>query len=267
MHVCLEIRCCDMYRFLSQRGHNLVISLRGEAFLAYVRYVAAAIVIVLGVFLVFPLLVPEEKVFRMLSDGLISIGLPVRNVVVQGNVMVSQGAIRDVVDQDRSIVLLSLKGLGQRIKQHSPWIKDVRISRVLASGTLKISIKEHDAFANWYHHGINSVVDRGGYVIINSEGRLAHLVSVYGDDAVEYFEFVREVLDGDGALSSMISSFSLLDTGGWNVDFSSGLRVKLPRAGAKEAWARLTQLYLESDGLLMWREIDMRNVDKISVKK
>ena len=256
-----------MYRFLSQKSRNVIMSLKSEAFLAYARYGVVAAFVVLVVFLVFPLVISGDKVFSLLSDGLVSLGLPVRSVIVRGNVMVDKDTIHDVVDRERSIVLVPLKELSQRIKRQSPWIKDVKISRVLSSGALKINIEEYDAFANWCHHGINSVIDRAGYVIVNSEGRFPHLISVYGDDAVEHLEFVRDILDDKGPLSSMISSFSLLDTGGWNVDFSSGLRVRLPESGPKEAWAQLKQLHLDSGGLLMWNEIDMRNADKISMKK
>lgn len=256
-----------MYRLLSQKSRNIAMSVKSEAFLAYVRYVAAGVLVVLGAFLVFPLLVSGDRVFSIVSDGLVSFGLPVNKVVIRGNFMANHSAVYDVVDEGQSIVLLPLRELRQQIRKQSPWIKDVKINRVLSSGILNVDIEEHDAFANWCHHGINSVIDRTGYVITNSEGRLEHLVSVYGDDAVDHLGFVRDVLGDSGPLSTMISSFSLLDAGGWNVDFSSGLRVKLPGSNPQEAWRRLMQLYLDSDGLLMWSEIDMRNADRISVKK
>ncbi|ASI47451.1 cell division protein FtsQ [Anaplasma ovis str. Haibei] len=201
------------------------------------------------------------------SNALIEAGFSTREVVIRGNSVVSTAEILNMINKDSPIVLLSLRTLRNRIKSHSPWVKEVAVRRELANGVLCITIEEYTAFANWRHHGMNSIIDNTGHVIVDSDERLDNLVSIYGDEALEGLHFVREVLNNGGMLSTMVSSFSWLGNRRWDVGFSSGLQVKLPENNPQAAWNYLAQLYKSSGELLMWKVVDMRIPDKIFIKK
>ncbi|AXW83806.1 cell division protein FtsQ [Anaplasma marginale] len=201
------------------------------------------------------------------SSALIEAGFSTREVVIRGNSVVSTAEILNMINKDSSIILLSLRTLRSRIKSHSPWVKEVAVHRELANGILRITVEEYVAFANWRHHGMNSIIDNTGHVIVNSDERLDNLVSIYGDEALEGLHFVREVLNNGGMLSTMVSSFSWLGNRRWDVGFSSGLQVKLPENNPQAAWNYLAQLYKSSGELLMWKVVDMRIPDKIFIKK
>ena len=224
----------------------------------------AAIIVILIISV--PHIVYSDKISQMLSDVLVGMGISVKEIFVYGDHMVNTNDILRVVDRKRSIVMLPLKKLSNLVKLQNPWIKEVSISRVLYSGTLNIRIYEHQAFANWCHHGVNSIIDDSGYVIVNSEERFDNLVSIYGDDAIEDMKFIRNVLKTEEVLSTMISSLSLIDGKRWDINFSSGLRVKLPEFNPLGAWESLVQMHNEYHDLLMWGEIDMRS-DKVIIRR
>lgn len=228
-----------------------------------VRLCVVGVVTVL-VFVV-PHVVHSSKVAQALSDVLVGMGISVREVLVHGNHMVDPSDVLRVVDKRKSIVMLPLKRLSNLVKLQNPWIKEVSINRVLYSGTLNIRIQEHKAFANWCHHGVNSIIDDAGYVIVNSEERFDNLVSIYGDDVIEDLQFVSKILREGEVLSTMISSFSWSDGKQWDINFSSGLRVRLPEFNPYAAWESLVHMHYDYSDLLMWEEIDMRS-DKVIIK-
>ena len=213
-----------------------------------------------------PHIVYSDKISQMLSDVLVEMGISVKEILVYGDHMVNPEDVVRVVDRKKSIIMLPLKKLGNLVKLQNPWIKEVAINRVLYSGTLNIRIYEHEAFANWCHHGVNSIIDDTGYVIVNSEERFDNLVSIYGDDAIEDMGFIRNILKTGEVLSTMVSSLSLIDGKRWDVNFSSGLRVKLPEFDPMYAWEGLVQMHNEYHDLLMWGEIDMRS-DKVIIRR
>ncbi|WP_238523273.1 cell division protein FtsQ/DivIB [Anaplasma centrale] len=208
-----------------------------------------------------------DGLYATVSSALVDTGFSTKEVVIRGNSTVPTSEILSMVNRDSPIVLLSLSALRNRIKSHSPWVKEVAVHRELANGILRITIEEYAAFANWRHHGVNSIIDNTGHVIMNSDERLDDLVSIYGDEALEGLHFVREVLSNGGMLSTMVSSFSWLGNRRWDVGFSSGLQVRLPENNPQAAWNYLAQLYKSSGELLMWKVVDMRIPDKIFIKK
>ncbi|MCU7611689.1 FtsQ-type POTRA domain-containing protein [Anaplasma capra] len=208
-----------------------------------------------------------DRLHAAISDVLIGAGFATKEVVVRGSSVVSVAEILQMINRDRPIVLLSLRKLRNRIKSHSPWVKEVAVHRELTSGVLSITVEEYAAFANWRHHGVNSIIDNTGHVIVDSDERFDNLVSIYGDEALEDLHFVREVLNNGGILSTMISSFSWLGNRRWDVGFSSGLQVRLPENNPQAAWNYLVQLHKSSGELLMWKVIDMRIPDKIFIRK
>ncbi|MDB1135547.1 cell division protein FtsQ/DivIB [Candidatus Anaplasma sp. TIGMIC] len=226
-----------------------------------------SIAIVLIMCIVVPRLQRGNKVSHGLSHAMVSMGLPVRNVIVHGNNMIATEDIIRTVAHDRPILLIPLKKLSELIRRSSPWVKSVTVSRVIYNGTLNISVEEYKAFANWVHDGSNSIIDEAGYVILNSPERFKNLVSLYGDKAPDYLEFVREVLGSGDILSTMISSFSLLDDGRWNVNLSSGLQIRLPEQDPKLAWKHVQQLHGSYEDLLMWKEIDASIPGGVAVQK
>ncbi|MEH0831211.1 cell division protein FtsQ/DivIB [Anaplasma bovis] len=197
-----------------------------------------------------------------ISDVFLALGFSVKEIVIKGNSAVTDEQILRVIENQRSIVLLPLNELCERIKKQSPWIKKVSISRVIPSGVLNVSIVEYEAFANWYHGGINSIIDDTGYVILDHDRRYENLISIYGENAVQNLAFIKRILGSGDELSTMISSFVFADGGKCSIDFSSGLRVKFSQHDADVVWNKLVGLYEASSGILMQKIIDM---DALSV--
>ncbi|MGN7661432.1 MAG: cell division protein FtsQ/DivIB [Anaplasma sp.] len=207
------------------------------------------------------------RISQTVSGALIGVGLGTREVIVRGNHTVDMEGILRAVDRDKPIVFLSLSKLRNRIKSYSPWIKKAVVRRNLTGSVLSITIEEYVAFANWQHNGVNSIIDNTGHTIVESDRRVDNLVSIYGDTALDGLHFVREVVGDNGVLSTMVSSFSWLGNRRWDVNFSSGLQVKLPEKDPQAAWNYLVQLHRTSGELLMWQMIDMRIPDKIFIKR
>ncbi|MGN7679073.1 MAG: cell division protein FtsQ/DivIB [Anaplasma sp.] len=208
-----------------------------------------------------------SRISQTISSALVDAGLGTMEVIVRGNHTVDTEGVLYVVDTEKPIVFLSLSKLRNRIKSYSPWIKEAVVQRTLTGGVLNIMIEEYVAFANWHHNGVNSIIDNTGHTIVESDRRFDNLVSIYGDTALDGLHFVREVLSDDGVLSTMVSSFSWLGNRRWDVNFSSGLQVKLPESNPQAAWNYLVQLHRTSGELLMWQVIDMRIPDKIFIKR
>ncbi|SCV62200.1 Cell division protein FtsQ [Anaplasma phagocytophilum] len=258
-----------MYKFVVER-YNAILTCCRNLLRRLVRFwLYAAIVGVLALATLLgavSVAISGKDVFRAFSDMLVKAGLPIREVVIKGNHMAQPNDVLYVIDNERSIVLLGLEDLKMRIKHRNPWIKDVAITRLLHSGVLNINVKEYEAFANWNHHGVNSIIDNTGHVIVNSVPRFSNLVSICCDDAKEDLHFVRAILDDDSALVAMVSSLFWVEGKRWDVDLSSGLRIKLPEDNPVEAWFHLMKEYPIFDNFFIWKEIDMRDANDIRIK-
>ena len=192
-----------------------------------------------------------------ISDVFLALGFSVKEIVIKGNSAVTDEQILRVIENKRSIVLLPLNELCERIKRQSPWIKKVSISRIISSGVLNVNIVEYEAFANWYHGGINSIIDDTGYVILDHDRRHENLISIYGKDAVQNLAFIKRIIGSGDELSAMISSFVFADGDKCSIYFSSGLQVKFSQRDSDVAWNKLVDLYETSSGILMQKVIDM----------
>ncbi|KJV69126.1 cell division protein FtsQ/DivIB [Candidatus Neoehrlichia procyonis] len=201
-----------------------------------------------------------------ISHFLVDNGFAIDKVIISGNKSVSKSEILQFVDRRGTIIFLSINDLRDKIKSSSKWIKDVIIKRVLP-GTIYIEIQEYFAFANWVHNGVNSIIDNTGHVIVAKSGRVNNLISIYGDNALKNLYFVREILNDNSILSTMISSFVWVGDRRWNIVFSSGLEVRLPENNPHIAWNYLTYLNRTSNEFVTWKMVDMRIDGKIYIKQ
>ena len=205
-------------------------------------------------------------VLNSISTHLTNHGFAIDEIVIRGNKSVNSEYIRHFVDDNKSILFVSLSKLQKELKASSQWIKDVSVKRLLPN-VLHIEIQEYSPFANWYHDNGSSIIDDTGYVIVNDYGEQDDLISIYGDEALENLDFIRKLVSDNNVLSSMISSVSYVDSSRWDIILSSGLHIKLPEKNPYDAWNSLLRVYEASNEFLIWKVVDMRVPPGINIIK
>ncbi|WDM85106.1 FtsQ-type POTRA domain-containing protein [Ehrlichia sp. JZT12] len=205
-------------------------------------------------------------VLDSLSICLTNHGFAVDEVVIRGNKSVNSEYIRQFIDNEKSILFMSLSELRKELKASSQWIKNVSVKRLLPN-VLHIEIQEYSPFANWYHDNGSSIIDDTGYVIVNDYDEQDDLISIYGNEALKGLDFIRKLVNDNNVLSSMISSVSYVDNNRWDIILSSGLHINLPKENPYDAWNSLLRIYEASNEFLIWKVVDMRVPPGISIIK
>lgn len=206
------------------------------------------------------------KCNNKLSDTLISWGLGINIVSLEGNHFVNKEDILKLIDKNKPILFISLSEIKHNIELLSRWVKNVDVQRILPN-TIIITIEEHKPFAIWHHDNQFSIVDSTGYVIIN-DYYIDGLISIFGNNALSELDFVRSVVNSNTELSHEIHSFNYMQDKHWNVIFNNGLEVKLPQDNPNYAWNCLKKLHDELNIIKSnWKIIDLRTQNKIFIKK
>ena len=206
------------------------------------------------------------SILNGISTSLIGHGFAVDQIIIDGNKSVNSDYIRQFVDDNKSILFISLSKLQQKLKDSSQWVKNVSIKRLLPN-VLHIHVQEYSPFANWYHNDGSSIIDDTGYVIVDNYDEQDDLISIYGDDALKDLDFIRKLVNDNNVLSSMISSVSYVGNNCWDIILSSGLHIKLPEENPYNAWNSLLRVYEASNEFLIWKVVDMRVPNGINIVK
>lgn len=206
----------------------------------------------------------RDTVDRKIADAGFTVG-EVR-ITGQQNTELKQVRAALALDDGQSIVSLDLENMLENVKA-LPWVKSATIIRIMPDA-LEVSITEHQAVALWQYSGRLYLVDKAG-VIITGDGleRHAGLPHVVGVGANENLTGLLMMKNKYPDLFARVRSSVWVGKRRWDMNLTSGIRIKLPEKGPDLAWDRLYEY--EAAEKVLTREvliIDFRQQGKTIVR-
>jgi cell division protein FtsQ len=197
-----------------------------------------------------------------------SLGLEVREVLIEGRVETQPAALLAALDVKRGAPLLGVDLRAARARIEAlPWVRTASVERRWP-GQIQVSITERAPLALWQHNGRIELIDREGKTIsgapVNRFSGLPMVVGEGGDRAAPGF---LELLAKRPSLGPHIQAAIWVGQRRWNLRLQEGIDVRLPEANPEEALDRLAELgdrqQLFSRDIVM---IDLRLPDRLIVR-
>lgn len=195
-------------------------------------------------------------------------GFTVQKVTLSGRRETTQTEVMEAVNVTvgDSMFGADLGGLSDELAK-AGWIETVSVTRFWPDH-LHIEVHERTPFALWQRDGAIALIDRHGVVIADRNiERFAHLPLLVGKRANEHASEILAMIALEPALMSEVRSATFVGMRRWNIRMDSGLDIKLPETGMRDAWHKLADL--ESRFGLLLRDleaIDLRLSDRTIVK-
>ncbi len=205
---------------------------------------------------------------RSLIAGTARLGLTVGDVVLEGRVNADLDRIRKLVGLRRGDPILGFDPDAVRDRLTAlDWVLSAAVERRLPD-TVRIRITERRPIALWQHKRRLRLIDTGGTVITDRGlDRFAGLLIVVGDDAPSHASSLVALLAQEPGLAKQVNAAVRVGKRRWNLEFRSGIRVRLPETDPHLAWRRLARL--DASHRLLQRDIriiDLRLPDRLIVR-
>ena len=198
-------------------------------------------------------------------------GWGLEDITLQGRQKTSKEDIMRAIGLERgaNILEVDLSDLSEKIKS-LPWVKNVSISRSYFPNVLHISLEEKDVKSIWQYKNEFYPIDEDGKVIETEYVPQKGLLLIVGEGAPENIKELTDILSSDEELFARVKAASFVSKRRWDLvfdDIESGITVKLPQEGVKQAWEKLVKLN-KTNGILKRKLtfIDLRLKNKVIVK-
>src|SRR5690606_1359314 len=196
------------------------------------------------------------------------IGLRIEEVLVEGRARTDGEEILARLGLETGRPILAVDPQASRAALETlPWVTAASVERQLPD-TLYIRLVEREPLALWQDHGVIQVIDRDGAVIPDVEPRrFAHLPLVVGPDAPAHAARLIAVMNAEPELRDRVTAAVRVGGRRWNIQIEGRIDVRLPEAGAAEAWQQLARI--ERQQGLLARDvlvIDLRLPDRLVVR-
>lgn len=193
------------------------------------------------------------------------IGLTVQDVTLEGRTHTLRRHVAAAVGLRRGDPLFGFDPGAIRSRLVAlPWVREATVQRQLP-GTVRIRIAERVPLALWQRDGKLMLVDDRGVVITRQRlQRFRDLLIIVGDDAPEHAADLIAMLGNEPALARRVGAAVRVGKRRWNLELKSGIKVRLPEAGAAAAWRKLARL--ERTHRLLDRKVkavDLRQPDRL----
>ena len=195
-------------------------------------------------------------------------GFPLDAITISGIKDLNQTEILDAaaIDPSHSLLFLNAAEIRDRLKL-LPLVRDAVVTKLFPN-RLTIAVDERDPVAMWQINGQLRIVSGDGVVIDDvHDDRFAGLPFVVGEGANQKVGEFLNLLDAAGDLRGRIVAGMLVADRRWDLKMDSGVEVKLPEAGAREAIAVLSALQKQSkliDKALV--SVDLRIPTRVTVR-
>lgn len=205
---------------------------------------------------------------RAVAEASAHLGLVVDQVYLDGRIHTPHGSVMTAVGVARGTPILGVRldEMKARIERIS-WVKSAKVERRLPA-TLHITIEERRPIALWQSDKKLALVDREG-VVVATDGieKFRDLVVVVGKEAPRHVDSLFAILASDAGLAQKVRAAVWVGNRRWNVQFQSGLDVKLPEQDPDAAWQRLAR-FDRLHGLLAQKvgTIDLRLPDRMIIR-
>lgn len=196
-------------------------------------------------------------------------GFAVEEVRIAGNSETSEIDVFERIGLDGWTSLIGLDAAEARGAVLSlPWVAQASVRKAYPAA-LDIEIVEKQAFAIWQHGSVLTLVERNGEPIAPFSGtRHLNLPLVVGMGAAESAaEFVDFLAAEHPRLAARVKGFIRVSQRRWDLRLDSGVTVRLPEHGVREALQELARL--ESGHGVLSRDvvtIDLRLSDRVALR-
>lgn len=177
-------------------------------------------------------------------------GFHVSTLYLDGRARTPLSAVEQALALHRGapILALSLDEMRARLEA-LPTVKRASVERALP-GTLYVHLDEREPVAVWQSGGRLTLIDDGGTVMPDLKPEdYASLPLVIGEGAPEHIGEALALAEAAPDLAPQVAAMTRVGDRRWNVRLKSGIEIKLPEEGAREAWERLAALH-KSDQVL-----------------
>ena len=195
-------------------------------------------------------------------------GFAVDQIKVIGNRETSEIDVLERLELDGWTSLIGMNADDARDRIAAlPWVSNVSVRKTYPNA-IEVKLDERQPFAVWQHNSELTVIEPSGKVIAPYRpGRLTHLPRVVGQGAENAAAaFVAQVQEFPD-LAKRAKVYVRVAERRWDIQFDSGVVVKLPEFGADKALADLETM--DRDAGLLAKDIaivDMRLADRVVVR-
>ncbi|ESR27327.1 Cell division protein FtsQ [Lutibaculum baratangense AMV1] len=210
----------------------------------------------------------REGAVRATAEVAAVTGLGVHSIQITGADETSEDEIVQALDLASSPSILTFDPfLARQRLMELPWVEEATVQK-LYPNTLRIDVKEREAFALWQIGGIVSIVGRdGGAIEELTEPRFASLPLLVGYGANRGAADLMDIVRAHPRVAARFRAAVRVADRRWNVRLDNGVEVKLPEVDAAGAVAELAEL--DRDEALLSRDlvaVDLRLPDRIILK-
>lgn len=164
------------------------------------------------------------------------------------------------------ILTVNLEETRQRVEALA-WVKRASVRRQLPD-TLHIQIEERQPFALWQRQGRTALIDREGKILAEPAPQaFLGLPLLVGEGAVEAAAELFDFLSVEPELARHLVSANWIRARRWDLEFDSGILVRMPEQDPGAAFARLAEI--ERQDQIFDRDIriiDLRFADRVVVR-
>jgi len=204
-----------------------------------------------------------------LGNATASLGLRVRDIVIEGRQKTPDALLRAALGVDRGdpILTFSLADARARLETIN-WVQSATVERLLP-GTILVRLTERSPFAVWQHDGKFALIDRDGNTVTDSDVSTfaGQLPLVVGLGAPKAAAPLIDALAAQPALQGRVVAAVRVGERRWNLRMNNGTDVLLPEGAEVQALAKLVELQA-SHALLdrPLQAVDLRLPDRLVVR-
>lgn len=240
----------------------------GNALILGIIFFLASITITFKNDLINKRLMDLQDSFYELSSQL---GFTIDDIIVRGHKRTSIQDIANIITNTRqdNILEQDLDEIRYQIEQ-LPWVKNAIIKRSYFPNVIQIEIEEHDVKSLWQLNEKFHPIDENGQVIEAPFTPTKPILLIVGTGAPEHINELLSIIDDGSEIFKRIKAANYISERRWDIildSIESGITIKLPEKGVKEAWEKLKKLN-ESKNILKRKltKIDLRLKGKVIIK-
>jgi len=185
-----------------------------------------------------------EALRARLGDITGSLGLRVRDVVIEGRQKTPEAVLRAAIGVVTGDPILSYSVAAARARIETiRWVQAASVTRRLPD-TIVVSLVERRPFAVWQHEGKFVLIDRDGQLVTDSDvGTFSsELPLVVGDGAPAAAATLIDELAAQPDIQARVQAAVRVGERRWNLRLSNGTDVLLPEGAEVQALARLAEM-------------------------
>jgi cell division protein FtsQ len=210
----------------------------------------------------------RRAVLAAANDAALTAGFGVSAVQIEGRRNIGDSEIAAALGpyDGVSIFAFDTNAARERLK-HNGWISEARVMRLLPS-TLVVEIEERKPYALWREGGKTAVIDEEGTLLsLAADSEFGSLPKVSGPGAAAPAKTLIDALAAYPDVKARVGDMERVAGRRWDLVMDTGLRVKLPAIGFKEAIGEFSAVAVKNPAALNeMAEMDFRLPSQFTVR-